>query len=201
MVDTDRYHNHTYYGNGCPNVWDTSIPNTYGGSNVACSTRIVKDGNNEDQKNGTYYNSQAATSGASAAITTDNTNSPDTFCPLGWQLPYGGTGGDYYDKSRSMYYLFGKYSYVSASSSPKIRTYPISYIPAGDYYWGKGLLYNQTFHISAWLITIKDAGNNYSLWASNASLSPQSTHNKIHGITLRCLRRRHGGRDRYIKYS
>ncbi|MBR2600722.1 hypothetical protein IKE07_01105, partial [Candidatus Saccharibacteria bacterium] len=62
-TDTDVTHSHTYIGNGCSGG---------DGSITPCETRIVKTADDEDQKNGTYYNFQAGTSGAGAAVTTDN---------------------------------------------------------------------------------------------------------------------------------
>ncbi len=94
---------HSYYGRGCKNSWGTDGE---GGSQTPCADsdaggRYVKTADNETQKNGTYYNFQAATVGAGGAMATDKTDSPYTFCPLGWQLPYSGTGGDYDDKSKT----------------------------------------------------------------------------------------------------
>ena len=141
-IDDSGNKDHTYYGNGCPNAWDSSDPPSYGGSDKACSTRIARTRDNEEQKNGTYYHFQAATSGTGGAIETDNTNSSDTFCPLGWQLPYSGTGGDYYDKSRSWKYLFDTYGYQeSGGSGSRIQEYPISYFFSGSYFWRNGRLF------------------------------------------------------------
>ena len=119
-------HDHTYYGNGCPG--DNGQPDSY----KSCSTRIVNTFDGEPQLIGAYYNFQASTVGSGAAITTDNTNSPDTFCPLGWQLPYSGTDGDYYDKSKSNDFLFNTYGIAdSQSGANQFRSYPFSYILSG----------------------------------------------------------------------
>ena len=129
-ADVDITHNHTYYGNGCPNGWGTDGD---GGSTTPCSTRIVQSSDDENQKNGTYYTFQAASSGSGATIATQNTNIPDTFCPLGWQLPYGGTGGDYYDKSKSYKYLLDEYGYMDSTEEGGYgaMSYPLSNNPGG----------------------------------------------------------------------
>ena len=124
----DRYG--TYYGNGCQVMWDD------GGSQKACQTRIVQTADYEDQKNGTYYYYPMATAKSNTESSPDNTIVPDTFCPLGWQLPYDGTGGDYYNKSKSWRYLIATYSgeYTPSTDSSYLGSYPFSYIRAGDLY-------------------------------------------------------------------
>ncbi len=123
---------HTYYGNGCPNGWRDNDPPLYGGSTISCSTNIVNTyDNKESQKIGAYYNFQAGTVGAGASITTENTNTLDTFCPLGWQMPYGGTGGDYYDQPKSFRYLTSIYGLITNSDGYKLALYPFDYIKSG----------------------------------------------------------------------
>ena len=109
---------------------------------MACSTRITKTYDNEDQKNGTYYHYQAATSGMGSTVNAENAIIPDTFCPLGWQLPYGGTGGDYYNQSKSWRYLFTTYGYENDKAGRNgSQSYPLSYIKSGQTIWGQGALY------------------------------------------------------------
>ena len=128
--DTNSLHDHTYEGNGCPTT-----------STTPCSDHIVSTYDNENQKNGTYYTFQASTSGSGAGLSAKNTNAPDTFCPLGWQMPYSGTGGDYYDQSKSWKYLFDTYGFpVSAEGSNQIKSYPLSYIPSGWFLFSNGQL-------------------------------------------------------------
>ena len=131
--DTDRTHDHTYYGNGCPNRQDQTIPDTWGGSEVACSTRLTQTYDGETQKIGTYYDGQAGSSGSGETVAEENANYPDTFCPLGWQLPYAGTGGDYYDKSKTWRFLYNTtYHYVSgAGIGNTISSYPFSEVYSG----------------------------------------------------------------------
>ena len=151
MVDED----HSYYGNGCPNDWGDDGSN---GSRTSCATRIVPTHLNvEYQKNGTYYTYFAATSGSGgSALETDNANTPDTFCPLGWQLPYGGTGGDYYDKSRSWRYLVNEYSLGDdTAGTDGMTSYPLDLILSGYYYVLTSRLYSQGGFGRVWTNTIR----------------------------------------------
>ena len=182
--DTTGYQlrDHTYYGNGCPSGYGETTP---------CSTRIVETSDNENQKNGTYYHFQAATSGAGGAISTDNTNSSDSFCPLGWQMPYGGTGGDYYDKSKFWNYLFNKYSIVDdETSATKVKSYPFSYVYSGFYHWNTGRLYNQSNNGNYWSSTVVSSTLAYSLHAWSSGVRPASTGGKADGFALRCVTRK-----------
>ena len=136
-------HNHTYQGNGCENIWDTTDRPYFGGSIVSCATNLTKTQDDETQKIGTYYNFAALNAGSGAGGSFDNANYPDTFCPLGWQMPYGGTGGDYYNKSRSWMYLFEQYSLINdPASAEQFLSYPFSTILSGDYHWTTGALYH-----------------------------------------------------------
>ena len=121
---------HTYYGNGCDAFYEN-------GSKTACSSRSTNTDDGETQDIGVYYSFQAASSGSGwQENIADNTNAPDTFCPLGWQLPYGGTDGDYYDQSKSWRFLFGKFGFeLTTTDSPfnLFRKYPFSNIRAGRY--------------------------------------------------------------------
>ena len=117
---------YSYFGNGCPG--DDTAPDQF----KSCSTRTANTFDSETQEIGVYYSFQAATSGSGGTIKTSNINAPDTFCPLGWQLPYSGTGGDYYDKSRSLKFLFEKYNLSDTQESAiRFRSYPFSYILSG----------------------------------------------------------------------
>ena len=140
-IDTNPSHDLSYYGNGCNVGWGTDGSAI---SHTPCSTRLVTTVDDETQKNGTLYHFQAATAGAGGSISTGNTNSPDTFCPLGWQLPYSGTGGDYYDKSKSWRYLFTIYNYNDDTQGRiGAMSYPLSYIQAGSFDGVRGGIYGQ----------------------------------------------------------
>ena len=196
-IDTDSEHDHTYYGNGCSR---SEYPEGQSGSITPCSTRILQDGNGESQKNGTYYHFQAATSGSGASTTTDNTNTPDTFCPLGWQMPYGGTGGVYYDKSRSLRYLFNIYGIeVGGMNAQILGLYPFSYVLSGRNDWTSSRLYIQGNNTEMWSMTVSGVNSAYRLdrWPDGFDFNSPA---KTNGHTLRCVKllashhRRHGGR-------
>ena len=201
--DGDQKHDHTFFGNGCPNAWE-NVPPAYGGSSISCTTNIVKDNDNIDQSIGVLYTFQAATSGSGGAISTDNTNAPDTFCPLGWQLPYSGTSGDYYNKSRSWSYLFDFYDILyndgNASSVQKIKSYPFSYIYSGHLNLTNGYLYNQS--LSGLYLSSTNHGDfdTHRFVILSGRVRTAEISNKSYGLTLRCidyfsiLHRRHGGR-------
>ena len=159
--DENDEHDHTYYGMGCPNFWGQDGST---GSDIPCSTRIVQDGNGEDQRNGTYYSGQAGMTGSITDEAGTNYNSSDTFCPLGWQLPYGGTGGDYYNKSKSWKYLFTLYGENSSlPTGPTVQKYPHSIIGSGEYYWGTGRLYNQLGTSGGHYLTLTYGGQGKSM--------------------------------------
>ena len=180
--DTTGYQlrDHTYYGNGCSGGDGSATP---------CSTRIIQTADSENQKNGTYYHFQAATSGAGGAIEADNANSPDTFCPLGWQLPYSGTGGDYYNKPRSWNKLFTEYNIAfgdgTATDTTKVKSYPFSYVYSGYYGWGTGRLYDQSSIGFYWSSTVVSSTDAYDLSTSSSLVRPARTNNKANGFALR----------------
>ena len=182
-MDTDNNHDHTYYGNGCLEGGT--------GSATSCSTRIVKTIDNENQIIGVYYSFQAATSGSGGAIVTPNANSPDTFCPLGWQLPYSGKGGDYYDKSRSFRYLLDSYSIAydpgETIGAQKIKSYPISYSDAGFSRGSDGHLYYQGIYSTYWSSTILGTNTVYNLYAWASGLRPDSDDTKTGRLPFRCV--------------
>ena len=183
---------HSYYGRGCKNGWGTGGD---GGSITPCNDsdaggRFVKTADNETQKNGTYYHFQAATTGTGSTVTTNNTNTYDTFCPLGWQLPYSGMGGDYYDKSRSWNYLLTTYSIGfddgTTADATKIKSYPFSYVYSGYYYWNTGRLYLQSKNGLYWSSTVVSSNVAYRLNTWSSVVNPADTSSKAVGSTLRC---------------
>ncbi len=179
--DSDVTHDHTYIGNGCSGG---------DGSITPCETRIVKTADDETQKNGTYYHYQASTSGSGGSISTDKTDVPDTFCPLGWQLPYSGTAGDYDDKSKSWNHLFKTYSLHIAdgttTDATKVKSYPFSYVYSGNYYWGTGRLYRQSNSGFYWSSTVVSSTNAYFLDTWSSAVRPADTANKVGGYAVRC---------------
>ena len=181
--DGQENRNHTYYGNGCPGNWDS-------GSSKACGSRLTNTLDNETQDIGAYYNFQAAASGSGGtSLTTENANSPDTFCPLGWQLPYGGTGGDYYDQSRSWKYLFEAYSINGdQSGSNKIRSYPLSYIFSGIYNYADGLLRYFGSHGMYWSETIYNGTQTFRFYLQTSN-NGVDYDNRVRGQAVRCAHR------------
>ena len=146
LVDGNTAHDHVYYGFGCNNGWGTDGD---GGSLVSCDLKYITTLDGESQSMGADYNFQAATAGSGSALSADNAIAPDSFCPLGWQLPYSGAGGDYYDASKSWRYLFGQYgipvtAVVDVPGATKLRSYPISQVLGGYYRWYAGRLYFTT---------------------------------------------------------
>ena len=178
---------HTYYGNGCTNAEHTPGKD---GSDVSCSTRIIQSfDQSEDQSIGVYYDYQAATAATGRLATADNTNSPDTFCPLGWQMPYSGTGGDYYDKSKSWAFLLNKYGYgPDASGFAGFASYPLSNIRSGSYYWYRGLLQYMKTNILQWSITTKYNASSAAYWinAWSTMIKHPDLGNQLMGVSIRC---------------
>ena len=179
---------HTYYGNGCTNAEHTPGKD---GSDVSCSTRIIQSfDQSEDQSIGVYYDYQAATAATGRLATTDNTNSPDTFCPLGWQMPYSGTGGDYYDKTKSWTFLLNKYGYgPDASGFARFASYPLSNIRSGSYYWYRGLLQYMKTNILQWSITTKYNASSAAYWinAWSTMIKLPDLGNQLMGVSIRCV--------------
>ena len=191
-LDEDITHDRSYYGKGCSNGWGTDGE---GGSQTPCADsdaggRYIKTADNETQKNGTLYDFQAATSGAGAALTASNTDSLDTFCPLGWQLPYSGTGGDYYNKSRSWNYLFTAYNIESnpgsTADATKVASYPFSYVYSGYYYWNKGRLYRQTSTGYYWSSTNGSGVSVFLMSTWSGEVRRANVDSKLRGQAFRC---------------
>ena len=175
----------SFIGNGCPNTWKNEPP-LNGGSITACVTRILQTQDGEDQKVGTLYSFMAATSGSGGTdLTEDNTIAPDSFCPLGWQLSYGGTSGDYYDKSKSWNYLSNSDIY---SSSYDFRKYPMSSVLTGYINFETGALFNQTISGDHWSNISRTYSTAYRNRVGNAGgiIINDSANGKNNGGALRC---------------
>ena len=175
-------HDHTYFGNGCPG--DDSQPESY----ESCSSKTEPTFDGETQNIGSYYNFQAATASSGVALSEANTIAPDTFCPLGWQMPYSGTGGDYYDKSRSWKVLTEEYEYGDTSSGAAgLKSYPIDYVYSGNYFWNRGRLYALNNNGYYWSSTIwnDSSAANLSTWADKVSIA--ASNHKALGVNIRCI--------------
>ena len=176
-MDGDANHDHTYYGYGCP---DTE------GSVVSCNLLIINTSDNEPQSIGTYHNFPSATSGSGSTAVTDNSNATDTFCPLGWQLPYSGTGGDYYDQSKSWLYLFDFYHIqYDQQGVNSIRSYPLSYIDAGIYHPLNGLYRanDMGYYYSGTVYSYKQA---YGMRTTTIDSGPYTVFDSVAAVPLRC---------------
>ena len=120
-------------------------------------------------------------------MSTANSNSPDTFCPAGWQLPYSGTAGDYYDASKSWSYLFTQYGYGdNQDGATGIKSYPLDYVYSGLYNWRTGRLYDQSNYAYLWSSTIVNSTSAYRLTTWSTGVHPAESPNKTCGHTLRC---------------
>ena len=116
-----------------------------------------------------------------------NSNSPDTFCPAGWQLPYSGTAGDYYDASKSWSYLFTQYGYGdNQDGATGVKSYPLDYVYSGNYNWNNGRLYSQGVDAYLWSSTIVSSTNAYRLYTWSTVVRPAESDNKAVGRALRC---------------
>ena len=199
--DANAYHDHSFYGNGC---LQEEVQGGVSYSYETCSTRVIGTYMDaEYQDIGVYYNYQATSAGSGASLNTDNANIPDTFCPLGWQMSYGGTGGDYYDKSRSWNYFLNAYSIASDTpGSNKIRSYPISYIYTGLLHMATGTISEQANFAIYHSATISDRSGTFRFKINSNSIW-SNTDVKAISSPVRCvnflasLHRRHGGRNEY----
>ena len=181
-IDETLSHDHTYFGNGCNVAWNE-------GSTTSCDTRLAhtKDNDPETQLMGVYYNLQAVSSGSGAAMTANNVVMPDTFCPLGWQLPYGGTDGDYYDISKSWRYLFELHGYVAGSGNgSKILSYPFSYVRGGNYRWSDGKLYSLDQNGDYYSISNNSQTHTHMFDIDQHNFFLDRTVRKYFGQTIRC---------------
>ena len=123
-------------------------------------------------------------------MSTANSNSPDTFCPAGWQLPYSGTAGDYYDASKSWSYLFTQYGYGdNQDGATGIHSYPLDYVYEGRYDGNTGLLYNQKNSGVYWSSEILSVGNSSMLYSWVQTVQVSVGHGKSGYIALRCVSR------------
>ena len=156
---------------------------------MACSSRTINTYDNEALSIGVYYNYQAATSGSGADLSAKNVPSPDTFCPLGWQMPYGGTDGDYYNQSKSWKYLlvqYGKdYSDNNVSTKNFMMSYPFSYIYTGNYIWG---IYGVLMYFGIHGVYLSSSNYNsdrmdrFYLWGNRVNAESDT---KTYGISIR----------------
>ena len=189
--DSNVANDHTYYGNGCTDGWGTGGESGDGGSITPCPVsdgggRYTTTADNETQKIGTYYTFSASTTGTGGTMTTSNSNSPDTFCPLGWQLPYSGTGGDYYDKSKSRKYLLTTYNIGNnPTGSSKTRSYPLSNNLSGFYFSAWGKLYYKNGVAYYWSSTVNNLSEAARMYMYSGVVT-EEWWSKTAAVTVRC---------------
>ena len=66
------------------------------------------------------------------------------------------------------------------------RSYPLSYVYSGTYYWGLGRLYYQAVDGRDWSSSIDSSTNSYRLYMNNTRLIKADGTNKRNGHALRC---------------
>ena len=174
-LDDNVTHEHTYFGNGNGPGFEKSTV----GDDYQTSTY---DG--ETQKIGTYYNFQAATIGSGASLTNNGDQAPDSFCPIGWQLAIGGNQ----NTNKAFKALLSSYSIANNNTgSIAGRSYPLSYIYSGYYYWGSGKLSNLGGFGGWWSTTIKAEGSAYGLRIDEGGIYADVYYNMNVGFPLRCV--------------
>ena len=84
--------------------------------------------------------------------------------------------------------LFSKYGYNDDSTgSLGARSYPLSYVYSGRYYWELGRLYFQTMFGNYWSSSIVRSINSYNLGMGGTRLTKTDNNNKRIGCNLRCV--------------
>ena len=182
---TDYSLDQTYYGNGCGSG---EYPEGEDSSKVSCSSRFSDTLDGETQIIGAYYTFNSAASGSGGySVTTLNSNTPDTFCPLGWQLPYSGTGGDYYDQSKSWQYLFNQYGLIDdVPGRNAAMSYPLSLLRGGLFSWYDGKLYNLDGEGDFQSITTKSETRYYWVLITTTVFHKHTDDGKANGRSIRC---------------
>ena len=90
--------------------------------------------------------------------------------------------------SKSWSYLFTTYGYGdNESGNENARSYPLSYVYSGTYYWSTGRLYVQTVSGTYWPSSDYTSTNSYRLRMYNTRLIKADTYNKRYGGALRCI--------------
>ena len=69
------------------------------------------------------------------------------------------------------------------------RSYPLSYVYSGYYYWATGRLYNQTLNGYYWSSSIASSTGSYRLGMDSTRLVKADSANKRNGRAMRCVAR------------
>ncbi|MBR3233443.1 hypothetical protein IKG12_01095 [Candidatus Saccharibacteria bacterium] len=78
-------------------------------------------------------------------------------------------------------------SSFDSTGSLGARSYPLSYVKSGVYYWELGRLYHQTLESAYWSSSIYDGYGSYRLVMNDARLIEAGANNKRYGFTLHCV--------------
>ncbi len=105
-------------------------------------------------------------------------------------MPYGGTGGDYYDKSKSVRYLFTAYNIQSTQAgSDKARSYPLALIFSGLLAINQGVLYGKDTNGNYWTSSSNESYNGaYRFTVYENGAKPSDVSNRDVEYTVRCSR-------------
>ena len=164
----------TYRGVGSQGTTTAvTLASTYAGQSIAAETQHI----------GTYYDWAAAIAN-NTDYTTADTSVSTSICPKGWTLPNGGDSST----SKSFAYLTNKYGLTnSQAGSEGLRSYPLSFVFSGYYYWGDGKLYRQGARGDWWSSTVNSETNSRDLGVNSTELYPQSNNDKLGGFGVRCV--------------
>ena len=78
---------------------------------------------------------------------------------------------------------------LDSTGSLGARSYPLSYVYSGYYYWVTGRLYYQTLIGDYWSSSIVSSTNSYNLNMGSTRLLKANSVNKRLGYALRCVAR------------
>ena len=144
---------------------------------------------NGTQHLGDYYNWYAATAESGTwDMATESVagSATDSICPYGWQLPVNGAANDKsWGKLITTSYGIGS----NANGSRSLRSFPLSVIMSGYYYWVYGNLYGRGTYGYYWSSTPYAATYSRYLYFYSTYVGPQGGNNKTYGFTVRCVAR------------
>ena len=177
------------YDNG--NAYVTIAPNEAGTTSGQPKTT-----GSPSQSVGDWYNWYAATAESGTwEMSTESVagSAKDSICPKGWQLPVNGASND---KSWGKL-LTGTYKLAdgttainsSEAGSRAIRSFPLSLVFSGNYYWYSGGLNSRGTGGLYWSSTPYAATNSRYLYFNSTRVYPQGGDYKTYGLTVRCVAR------------
>ena len=145
---------------------------------------------------GDWYNWYAATAESGTwDMKTESVagSATDSICPKGWQLPVNGAAND---KSWGKL-LTGTYKLAdgttainsSANGSRALRSFPLSIVFSGYYYWVNGGLSSRGTYGYYWSSTPYALTRAHYLNFNSTGVNPQNGYNKTFGLAVRCVAR------------